>query len=168
MRFSNRDVDKNFEKLKDLEKRLLQCDTNVLAFPDKLSLVQQDIDKILSQSGSINDAVEKLSSLENILAETENRIESIAKSKDSIAKTEQRLQEVSKEAQGQIKLFGDLIRADKQRKSSNEAGAPPIGVRENVIKLAHQGWKPDEIARSLNITLGEVELILDYFGKEGR
>ena len=67
-----------------------------------------------------------------------------------------------------MKLFQDLVRADKQRKSYTEAGAPPLGVREDVIKLAHQGWKPEEIGRSLNIPLGQVELILDYFGKEGR
>ena len=76
--------------------------------------------------------------------------------------------EVSKDAQGQVKLFQDLVRADKQRKAGSETGAPPLGVRENIIKLAHQGWKPEEISRSLNIALGEVELILDYFGKEGR
>jgi chromosome segregation ATPase len=161
-------VDKSFENLKELEKRLAQCDANVQAFPEKIGHVQQGITKLLNASGSINDAVDKLASLDNILAETENRIEAVVKSRDSIAKTEARLQEVSKDAQSQVKLFQDLVRADKQRKSENEAGAPPLGVRENVIKLAHQGWKPEEIGRSLNIPLGQVELILDYFGKEGR
>ena len=40
-------------------------------------------------------------------------------------------------------------------------GAPPIGIRENVVKLAHQGWKVDEIARALHLSRGEVELILE-------
>jgi ATP/maltotriose-dependent transcriptional regulator MalT len=92
----------------------------------------------------------------------------VEKSKETILKTEHRLQEVSKEAQGQIKLFGDLVRAEKQRNSEKPEGAPPLGVRENIIKLAHQGWKPEEISRSLNIELGQVELILDYYGKEDR
>lgn len=161
-------VDKTFENLKELEKRLAQCDADVQSLPEKITGVQQGIAKLLNSSGTINDAVEKLASLENVLAETENRIETVTKSRDLIIKTETRLQEVSKEAQGQIKLFGDLVRADKQRNAAPSEGAPPLGVRENVIKLAHQGWKPEEIARSLNIQLGQVELILDYFGKEGR
>ena len=161
-------VDKTFENLKELEKRLAQCDSNIQVLPEKIGHIQQEISKIQNASGSINEAVDKLASLDNILAETESRIESVVKSRDVITKTEARLQEVSKDAQGQVKLFQDLVRADKQRKAGSETGAPPLGVRENIIKLAHQGWKPEEISRSLNIALGEVELILDYFGKEGR
>jgi transcriptional regulator len=40
-------------------------------------------------------------------------------------------------------------------------GAPPMQKKENVISLARQGWKVDEIAKTMKISRGEVELILE-------
>ena len=54
------------------------------------------------------------------------------------------------------------------KKQKSSAGAPPIAVRENVIKLAHQGWTTEKISAVMNLTIGEVELILDFYGKESR
>ena len=127
---------------------------------------------MLGAGGKIRDAVEKLSSLDSILQETEVKIEEVKNTRMKITETEARLQDVSKTAEENIKLMGTLM-AQKNNSGVNTisgkkaAGAPPIAVRENIIKLAHQGWKPAEIAASLNVSLGEVELTLDYFGKEG-
>jgi DNA-binding NarL/FixJ family response regulator len=76
-----------------------------------------------------------------------------------LARTETRLDEISKQSQDQLKLLGDLLKEDNPVKKTK--GAPPIGIRENVVKLAHQGWKVDEIARALHLSRGEVELILE-------
>jgi DNA-binding NarL/FixJ family response regulator len=76
-----------------------------------------------------------------------------------LARTETRLEEISKQSQDQLKLLGDLLKQDSAAKKTR--GAPPIGIRENVVKLAHQGWKVDEIARALHLSRGEVELILE-------
>ena len=65
----------------------------------------------------------------------------------------------------QVNLLGSLIK-DGSKTKKRSAGAPPIAVRENVLKLKRQGWTVEQIASSLNLTIGEVELILDYFGKQ--
>ena len=73
-----------------------------------------------------------------------------------------------KEAQKEIKIFQDLVAVEKQKNQGKKVGAPPISVRENVIELNHKGWSEEQIANALNITLSEVQLLLDYYGKEGR
>jgi len=40
-------------------------------------------------------------------------------------------------------------------------GAPPPQTRDNVIRLKAKGWTTEEIANSLNLSRGEVELILE-------
>jgi hypothetical protein len=35
-----------------------------------------------------------------------------------------------------------------------------------VVKLAHQGWSVDEIARAVKLSKGEVELILEISPKD--
>jgi len=39
-------------------------------------------------------------------------------------------------------------------------------VQETVRKLAHQGWKVEEIARAVKLSRGEVELILELGGQD--
>ena len=63
------------------------------------------------------------------------------------------------ESQDQLKLLGAIMKEGGPATKSK--GAPALGIRENVIKLAHQGWKVDEIARVFQLSRGEVELILE-------
>jgi hypothetical protein len=83
-----------------------------------------------------------------------------------LARAESRLAEVSKQAQDYVKLMGDLIKGETKKGMPQDRGAPPIGTRETVTKLAHQGWKVDEIARAVGLSKGEVELILEISPKD--
>jgi DNA repair exonuclease SbcCD ATPase subunit len=161
-------VDKSFEDLKQLEKRLSECINKVDSFPEKISTVQEDVNVLLDSRSTISEAMDKIASLTNILQETENKIEEINNTRETILKTEIRLNEASKEAQKEIKIFQDLVAVEKQKNQGKKVGAPPISVRENVIELNHKGWSEEQIANALNITLSEVQLLLDYYGKEGR
>lgn len=154
-------VDKTFENLEMLEKRLGECDKQTQTMPDRVRNLESDYSLLTAQSGKINEVFDKMTSLDSILKDTDLRIEEVAKNKDWIAKTEKRLEEMTKEAQGQVKLYSDLLKGERRKK--NNEGAPPLAVRENVIKLARQGWTSEEISTSLKLTLGEVELILDFF-----
>ena len=147
-----------------MEKRLEACTNATQKIPDKLNDIQGNITKILNAGPKINNAVEKLSSLDHIIAETETRMEDLQNSRMLISNTENRLQQLSKEAQDQIKLLHDITKANQSRPKNGTEHAPPIGVRDNVIELAHKGWKPEEIANTLKLSISEVELILDYKG----
>ena len=97
--------------------------------------------------------------LDSILDQTDKKLSKLQQDREWIARTETRLTTVSKQAQDQITLMGDLIK--KELPSGNAAGAPPISTRETVKKLASLNWKPEAIASRLNLSVSEVELIME-------
>jgi hypothetical protein len=72
------------------------------------------------------------------------------------------LQELSKHADDQVKLLRAVIKAQDERNARKDS-TPTIalGTKENVWKLTREGWKPEEIAKALNLAVREVELILE-------
>ena len=158
-------VGRTFEDLRSLEERLAECTRQTAEMPETIDMLRADLNTLMEKSGSINDIADKLNNLDGILAEADRSIERVDKACEWISKTEVRLDEMKKETMEQVNLLGSLIK-DGSKTKKRSAGAPPIAVRENVLKLKRQGWTVEQIASSLNLTIGEVELILDYFGKQ--
>lgn len=158
-------VDKAFDTLKEVERRLQNCSSTTESLPDQIGGLKHDIDKLLENTPRVKDALEKLESIDGILSGTETRMAELKNSSEWLARTETRLQDLSRDAESQVRLLGEITKNSLTNKSSNVDGAPPLSVRENIIKLAHQGWKPEVIASRLKISLGEVELILETSGK---
>ena len=158
-------VDKTFENLELIEKRLENCDVQTANLPQRVNSIESDLSRLIENSDKIDEVMDKITSLDSILVDTDKHIDQVSKNRDWIVKTEKRLDEMTKNAQDQVKLYGDLLKGERRTKESE--GAPSLRIRENVVKLAHQGWQAKEIANSLNITLGEVDLILDFLGSEG-
>lgn len=152
-------IDKAFESLGELEKNMQSWREEMKDIPAELEGIRSDLERLLADKEKTALSVEKLSSLDDILDDIEKRTEKMQTAREWLARTETRLDEISKQSQDQLKLLGDLMKDDGADRKSK--GAPPIGIRENVVKLAHQGWKVDEIARALHLSRGEVELILE-------
>ncbi len=156
-----KDVDRIFESLRDLEIRLDSCKKDTETIPAAVSSVRADITELLSNSRSINDVMTRLNDLDSKLADIKGHVENVQKARDMMIKIETRLTEITADAKDQINLY-KTVKAGGKR----EPGAPPIAVRENVIKLARQGWTSEQIADSLKLARGEVELILDFHSGE--
>jgi DNA repair exonuclease SbcCD ATPase subunit len=157
-----KDVDISFEKLKELEKRLEDYKLQADRLPGQMDGVMQDVGRVLSNRERIADSIKKLAEIERTLGDAETRMERIEKSRDIFARTETRLQELSKDAENQVKLFQSLVSVNTGKSAAaGDTGAPPINVREQVRELAHKGWKIDEIAKGLKLSIGQVELILE-------
>ncbi len=156
-------VDKAFEELKGLETRLREQRDGLGAVTETVAGIKLDVESLLENSDKSKLVIERISTLDETLSEVEKRIEKTQTSREWLARTETRLADISKQSQDQLKLLGDILKDDAVGKKSK--GAPPIGIRENVVKLSHQGWKVDEIARALHLSKGEVELILELPAK---
>jgi DNA-binding NarL/FixJ family response regulator len=87
------------------------------------------------------------------------------KAREWLAKTETRLEEINTQAREQVKLLGSLLKEGKKDGRDRE-GAPSMGAREMVTRLAHQGWSVEEIARATKLSRGEVELILEIIPRK--
>lgn len=157
-------IDRNFQVLQDMEKAIRRHDADLSDIPDRIIEIKRSLETVSENSGRVDKAVERLSGLDATLADIEQRIQAMQKAREWLAGTETRLQELAKEAQEQVKLFGDIMKSETAG-SRKQSGAPAMGTRETVAKLARQGWTVEEIARATKLSRGEIELILEMSPK---
>lgn len=162
---TNEGIDRNFQALRDTESTLKQFNGEIQKVQTTLETIRPAIDTLAKDRDRAMEAADKLGDLDKIMTDLESRIEQMQKAREWLARTETRLEELSKQAQDQVKLMGTLLKEEGKKGMAKDRGAPPIGVRETVVKLAHQGWTVDEIARTVKLSRGEVELILEIAPK---
>jgi chromosome segregation ATPase len=158
-------VDKNFEALDHLEKELKGVSKDFQGFSASLKELKSQTDELAAGREKSQYVIEKIKDLDTILGELENRMEKLGTAREWLAKTETRFETVGKQAQEQVRLLESILKADNKQSKLGE-GAPPMDKRETVIKLAHLGWTPTEIARTTKLSRGEVELIMELAPKE--
>jgi chromosome segregation ATPase len=158
-------VDKNFQTLGEMEKRILSIEDELGALPDRMDALSERIRTLSSGKDQADDAVKQLSSIDGLLKDLEGRMDSLQKAREWLARTETRIEEVSRDAQEQVKLLGSLLKEGAKTGVKKERGAPSMSARETVTKLAHQGWTVEQIAMATKLSRGEVELILELIGK---
>ena len=118
------------------------------------------LDSLDSGKPEAEKVISLLTGLDTTLKDVEERIETMQQARDWLARTETRLSEVSKQAEDQVKLMGSLLKeGDKQGRQ--EKGAPSLSARDMVVRLAHQGWKIEQIVQATKLSRGEVELTLE-------
>ncbi len=155
------DVDRSFENLKNLEERLGNALRQTSSIPDAIKTIQRDIDSLMASSGKVNDAVDKVTSIQNLLADTEARMQQIQAARNGIAGTETRLQNLDKQIDDKMSLLLRATQADMAKNPGPQQSRITPQDRETIIQLKRQGWTVDEIARRMKRSEGEVELILE-------
>nr|MDA3810351.1 hypothetical protein [Spirochaetaceae bacterium] len=161
-------VDKNFQILGTIEKAITSVRTDLTPIFNSLKEAKEQNTALQGDHEKIKEVVGKLSTLDTTIAELDGRIESMNKAREWVAGTEARIDSIGKKAREQVQLFGKLMEkegrsGDRIRKQT--AGSPDMEVREMVLRLAHEGWKSEEIARTTKLSQGEVELILELSPK---
>ena len=156
----NQSVDRNFNALKQTETELKQLAVDIKTQQAEPEALRLSIETLAVATEKAQATADKLTLLDKDLAGIEGRIKEMQKAREWIARAETRLEDLNKEIQDQVKLVGNVLK-EEGGVSSRTKGAPTISTRENVIKLARQGWKVDEIAKAVKLSRGEVELILD-------
>lgn len=156
------DVDKSFEQLKDLEKKITNCTRQVNSLPEEIKDVQKNVDVLLKNTRHLDAAVDKLDSLSGMIEEAEERIEKVQNDREGIASAEERITKLSNEVDKKMSVLKAVTEADVKKNGTRSASrGPGPRKRENIRVLKQQGWTNEEIAKSLNLTLSEVELVLE-------
>jgi DNA repair exonuclease SbcCD ATPase subunit len=153
-------IDKNYQTMEETEQALRHFIEKMDKTGDELESFRPAIESLSAASEKAGEAAEKLKTLDGDLAGIERRIGEMQKAREWLARAETRFEELNKQAQDQVKLLEDILKEDGKT-PKKQAGAPSIAKRENVVKLARQGWKADEIARATKLSRGEVDLILE-------
>lgn len=158
-------VDKNFQQLSDLDDKIRSLSEDVTNIPEKIHDLTIKIEMLSRNKKKADETAKQVEALDSLLQDIEGRIENMQKAREWLAKTETRLEEVSKQAQEQVKLLGSILK-DGNKSGASGKGAPSMGARDVVTRLAHQGWSIQEIASTTKLSRGEVELILELLPKK--
>jgi hypothetical protein len=157
---TNEGIDRNFKILQESEQTTQRIGGELTRLANEMGVFRASIGYMAKESEKAKSVADKVSMLDTTLSEIDQRIATVQASREWLARLETRLEELNKQAQDQVKLIGTLMK-DSGTPLKGNKGAPPVGTRENVIKLAQQGWTVDEIARAQKLGRGEVELILE-------
>lgn len=156
-------IDTAFENLKTLEKDIKSVQGKFDVLPPELQDIQEKVEYLVINQEKADKARQQLDTIDELLKELEGRIEKLHNAREWLAGTETRLQDISKNSENQLKLLADLLKTEKP--VNKPEGVPAIGTRENVLKLFRSGWKQEAIANALNLSQGEVQLILELAEK---
>jgi len=157
---TNQSIERNFQILEETELALRKCRENIDKAEGELDSLRPSISSLAEASEKAEEAHEKLNSLDTNLEAIEERIEKMQIAREWLARAETRFEELNREAHDELKMLEAVLK-DQTKKTGTSKGAPPPAARDAVIRLRRQGWGPEEIARNLKISRGEVELILE-------
>jgi chromosome segregation ATPase len=168
---TNDGIDRNFKALQDNEQTVKRLNDTVSLLKTDLESIQSSIKSLSAENEKARDTSEKLSSLDENIQWLEKRIAEMNTARESLARLATELQNLEKKAKDQVKLVQAVTRSEVghssgHKKGKPDEGAPAQSTRENIKRLKAQSWSIDEIARALNISKGEVELILELPSKE--
>jgi chromosome segregation ATPase len=158
---TNEGIDRNFKTLQESEEAVRRTGEELARIRGTLDTLGLSIETLSADNEKARETMDKLAVLDDALTHIEKRIGEMQVARDWIARSETRMEELDKQAQNTLRLIGSLISRDGKAPPAGKGALPPRD-RDNVIKLHRQGWTEEEIARSMGISRGEVELILEF------
>lgn len=157
---TNEGIDRNFKALQESEESVRRTGEELTRISRTLDSLGLSIETLAADNEKARETMDKLAALDEALAHIEKRIGEMQAAREWIARSETRMEELDKQAQAKLRLVDSLLNRDGKSPPAGKGALPPRD-RDNVIKLHRQGWTEDEIARSMQISKGEVELILE-------
>lgn len=154
-------VDKNFQQLNDIEKRFAAIQRNLAEdVPDRIAKIENQITQISLKKTEADLAMRHMGELDGLIKDVEARIKQVQSNREWLARTETRFEEITRLAAEQVEVLGSLVK-DEVARTKQDPAQVPANKRDLVIRLAHQGWKIEEIAKTTKLSRGEIELILE-------
>ena len=159
---TNDGISRNFKALQESEAAVKKANDDIVYIFSELKNIHESIGTLTAESEKAQDVAGKLVVLEEVLPQLEKRITDMQVARQWLARTETELQNLDKDAQTQLRLIRSLLDRESKKSSGSGKSSPPVRDRENIIKLRRRGWTVEDIAKTYDISIGEVELILEF------
>ena len=157
---TNESIERNFKDLQKTETAIKSADKIITSISNQFDALRTSIELLASQNEKASDAVDKIASLDEGLAEIEKRINEMNTAREWLARTETEIQALGKDAKSMLKITKGIVEKEKGKPSRNESFITPQD-REDILRLKGQGWSTEEIAQATKRSRSEVELILE-------
>jgi hypothetical protein len=167
---TNAGIDRNFKSLQESERMSSFINDDLRHLTGELEILQSSVESLIRDNTEAKETAEKLSLLDQSLSTIEERLENMQKVRQWLAQSETRLKSLKDEIDKQSSLLargGSGVSAGggsipKASSSSDKSVMLNGSQQETILKLKRQGWTVEEIANTLGISIGEVELTLEF------
>jgi chromosome segregation ATPase len=148
-------------KLDMMNKKLDDLDFKKMTFEKSLKNFEKESALIGKSESKVMEVFEKFSQMNSLIEDLEVRTQSINKIREWLVRAETQIEKMNTESERKIKLLESLINKTGESPLIKERTRDDSSRRDLVLQLQSQGWTVDDIAKTLNLSVGEVEFILD-------
>lgn len=158
------DVMKNAETLMNkyslLDKKYDDLLFKEETFEKSFKSFEKEANIITQSEYQIREVVDKFNQMDHLIEDLETRIKEINNMREFLVKNQTRVDNLNQEAEKNIKLMQSLMKNNNEKPENNKIFEKE-NKKEAVMKLRNQGWAIDQIAKSLDLSISEVEFILE-------
>ena len=151
---------------KDIESKISTIARKVddIAFKEEtyeksLKKFEKDASLILQSQDKVMSVIDKFNQMDSLIEDLEVRTGAINKHREWLVKAQTQIENLNSASDKKIKALESLNKSSSEVDTAEHYGEE--SVKESVIRLKKQGWAIDDIAKTLNRSIGEIELILD-------
>jgi predicted RNase H-like nuclease (RuvC/YqgF family) len=162
---TNSGIDRNFKALQSSEAAIKKAGEDITLLSDQAESLRSTVETLSAESEKARDATEKIAVLDESVSLIEKRIADMQVAREWLARNETELKKLDQDVQQTLRLTRSILeresgKADASGKTGGKGALPPRD-RENVIRLKRAGYTVEQIANTMKISQGEVELILE-------
>ncbi|MBP5449181.1 MAG: hypothetical protein J6Y01_03605, partial [Spirochaetales bacterium] len=147
-------------KLLLLDKKFADLELKKDTYDEKIRNFEQKAGIITKSSDKVNEVVEMYHNLDTLVKALEERTDNVQKMRKWLVTAETNLENLTHDADQKIKLF-DALSDKVQNEFTDDILQDEDKKHDSIMRLMDQGWSVDEIAHSLSLSVGEVEMIAD-------
>nr|HPO48990.1 hypothetical protein [Spirochaetota bacterium] len=149
------------QKFDVLNKKFDDLDFKKSTFEKSLKNFEKDASVITKSEAKIGDVMDKFNQMDSLIDDLEERTESINRIREWLVRAETQIENMNYETDKRIRLLESLISKTGESPIITERMKSETSKKETVLLLQSQGWTIDDIAKTLGLSLGEVDFILD-------
>lgn len=148
-------------KISNIARKLDEVRFKEETYEKSLKAFEKDASLILQSQDRVMSVIEKFNQMDSFIEDLEVRSNSINKHREWLVKAQTQMENLNAATDKKIKILESLVENEGVKKDTASSIKGDDSLKESVIKLKKQGWAIDDIAKTLNLSIGEVEFILD-------
>ena len=157
------DMTNNFNTL---NKKYDELDIKRTTFEKVIKNFEKEASYIIKSGGNFSDIIDKFKQMDHLIEDIDERIEIFNRLREWLVKSESEIENMNRETDNRIRLLESLLdKASVESENYNSIKEQfKSDKKKPVLQLKEQGYTIDDIAKMLNLSIGEVEFVLNLDG----
>ncbi len=154
------DMGSNFD---GLNKKYDELDIKRSTFEKVIKNFEKEAAHIIKSGGHFGDILDKFKQMDHLIDDIDERTNTISRLREWLVKSETEIENMNRETDNRIRLLESLLdKASLENQNPIKEQLKDDGnKKKTILQLKEQGWVIDDIAKTLNVSIGEVEFVLN-------